>query len=258
MRTEFLERENAPKLAFVYSRGENSALPLVVFCGGYRSDMAGTKAIFLEEQCKARGQSYLRFDYRGHGESEGVFDDATISDWKNDAVAAITNVLDDKTDQKVLVVGSSMGGWISLLCAVEPALKNRLVGLIGIAAAPDFTEDMFHERLTKEQQEILMRDGIVYIPNDYSDIPYSYTKALYEDGKQNLLLNRQHNVSFPIILLQGGADKDVPPATAYRICEAFGLDKEETVILIEDGDHRLSRPEDLHILDAQVRKLSGL
>ena len=247
--TDYLTRAGKPSLAYVYKKGEAKDLPTVMFCGGYRSDMEGTKALFLQDQCAAIGQGYLRFDYTGHGHSQGVFEDCTISDWRDDALDIFKALIDGP----VIIVGSSMGGWIALLLALALKESGHVKGVIGLAAAPDFTEDMF-ARLTPPQQKELMDQGVLYVPNDYSDIPYTYTKALYEDGKTNLLLTRSQNLNAPLHLIQGQKDIDVPPQTAARIAEVFGL-AESDVTYIDDGDHRLSSPDQLAVLWGVVEGL---
>ena len=204
----FLQQEGLPALAYHFYAGDNPALPTVMFCGGYRSDMEGSKALFLEAQCRARGQSYLRFDYRGHGQSGGEFEVCTIGDWLADAHAVFAALI---KDGPVVIVGSSMGGWIGLLLALALEARGVVVqGFVGIAAAPDFTEEMFKTRLSPVQQRQLMAEGIVYVPNDYSDQPYAFTRAFYEEAKAHLLLSQPRKLRAPIKLLQGLADKDVP------------------------------------------------
>lgn len=243
MTVNYFKRDQKPSLAYVYSRGEDESLPIVMFCGGYRSDMDGTKAVFLEAQCRARGQGYLRFDYSGHGASEGEFEALTISDWRDDALA----VFEELVDRPVVIVGSSMGGWIALLMARALTGRDVLRGVVGIAAAPDFTEEMFHQRLSAAQQVELIEAGIVYVGNDYSDEPYAFTRAFYEDGKRNLVLTEAQSLLCDLVLLQGRADKDVPWQTAVKIQQVYGLG-DEAVVFIEGGDHRLSSPEQLDIL----------
>lgn len=252
MSIQYLEREAKPKLAYVHTppSDEGRKYPLVVFMGGYRSDMSGTKAMYLEEQCRARGQGYLRFDYSGHGESGGEFEDGTIGSWLEDALA----VLDHVTRDPVVLVGSSMGGWIALLAAQE---RGGLVkGLIGIAAAPDFTEEIY-ARLNGAQRQELEENGVAYVDNDYSDEPYAFSKNFYEEAKDHLLLGKTRPVDYPMRFIQGGQDKDVPWQTAVKIQNAF-KGKESDIVIIEDGNHRLSRPEDLELIDKEIKSISGV
>ena len=245
-----LERTDKPNLAYHFTpAGKDGAdLPIVMFCGGYRSDMNGTKATYLEEQCKARGQGYVRFDYSGHGESEGAFEDGTIGSWADDAC----DVLDHVANSPVILVGSSMGGWIALILAKRRA--GKVQGVVGLAAAPDFTEDFFG-RFTPEQQETLMSTGFVEIPNDYSDQPYHYTKKFYEEAKTHLLLTEHQHIDFPVRLIQGMKDKDVPWETAVKIEKNY-KGAEVDILFVEDGDHRLSRPEDLELINREIESLN--
>ncbi|MBK9562412.1 MAG: alpha/beta hydrolase [Micavibrio sp.] len=196
-RVQKLSRPGQPSLAYVYteSAGEGKKLPLVMFCGGYRSDMNGTKAVYLEEQCRVRGQAFLRFDYSGHGQSEGVFSDGTMGSWLKDALDILNHVC---PSGPVLLVGSSMGGWIALLVALN--WKGTLAGLVGIAAAPDFTEDVY-ARLTPAQQRELDETGIIRAANDYSDEPYEFTRTLYDEAKKHLLLDRERRIDCRMTLV---------------------------------------------------------
>ena len=214
--------------------------PGVVFLGGYKSDMTGTKALALEAHCQARGRAFLRFDYQGHGASGGRFEDGTIGSWTEDALA----VLDAATEGPQVMVGSSMGGWIMLLAAL--ARPDRVAGLVGIAAAPDFTEDLIWDRLSPEARARMLAEGRIEEPSDYGE-PYVYTRALVEDGRSRLLLRGPIPFRGPVRLLQGQRDPDVPWQTALRIAELVDGDDVRTVLL-KDGDHRLSRPGDLDLL----------
>ena len=246
----FLKRADQPNLAYIYTPPHtNNTDPIVMFCGGYRSDMFGSKAQYLEDQCKNRGQGYLRFDYSGHGISEGEFNDGTIGQWANDAIAILDHISKNKS---VILVGSSMGGWMALLIA--RARPQNIRGLIGIAAAPDFTEDLF-ARLEKQQQDEMMENGFVKVPNDYSDEPYHYSREFYLEAKQHLLLSKQYTHNFPIRLIQGKQDQDVPWQTTQKIEKSYGGDIQ--TILIDDGDHRLSRPQDLPIIDHEIVSINA-
>ena len=256
MSINYLSRAGLPRLAYRKTDAapaggqQEQALPTVMFCGGFRSDMEGTKAQFLEERCKARGQAYIRFDYSGHGASEGDFEDGTIGSWKDDTLA----VLDALTQGPVILVGSSMGGWISLLAAL--ARPERVCGLVGIAAAPDFTREIYHEQFDDAMRAQLAAQGYVDVPSEYSETPYRITRALIEDGENHCLLDREIALDIPVRLLQGMNDSDVPWQKAYRIKNALTSEDRGAVLLIESGDHRLSRPEDLELLDQQTLDLS--
>lgn len=253
MSIKYLERENQPKLAYrqLETSSEGADMPVVMFCGGFRSDMEGTKAQFLEDQCRSRGQGYVRFDYSGHGSSDGDFNEGTIGSWTDDALA----VLDQLTEGPVVLVGSSMGGWIGLL--VAQARPERMKGFVGLAAAPDFTREIYEDLFNDEQRAMLDTQGFVDVPNDYDDEPYRFTKALIDDGQKHCLLDGEIKLHMPMRLIQGMQDTDVPWQKAYRIKNALPDEALAEVLLIESGDHRLSRPEDLKILDEQVCALSA-
>ena len=229
-----LGRTNGHSIAYHVLAGKS---PGVVFLGGLMSDMTGTKAIALEDHCRSAGRGYLRFDYLGHGASSGDFTDGTIGRWTADALA----VLDGVTQGPQVLVGSSLGGWLMLRVAL--ARPDRVAGLIGIAAAPDFTETMAAD-LDADEREALTRDGIIERPSAYSDQPYRIARALIEDGRDHLVLNGPIGIGCPVRLLQGMRDDAVPWQTAPRIAEHLTGD-DVVVTLVKDGDHRLSRPADL-------------
>ncbi len=207
--------------------------PGVVFLGGFRSDMTGTKAVFLHEWAQNRGRAFLRFDYSGHGASSGEFLDGSIGDWAEDAIAAF----DALTQGPQVLVGSSMGGWIALLLA--RARPERVAALVGIAAAPDFTEDSMWQGFTPAQRAALMEAGHVDLPSDYSDDPYRITRRLIEDGRQNLVLRAPLPLPFPVRLLQGTADTDVPPSVALRLLD-HAESPDMRLTLVKGADHRFS------------------
>ena len=241
-----LDRGDGAELAWARLDGHG---PTVVFLTGFRSDMTGDKATMLARFCAERGQAMLRFDYAGHGASGGRFEDGTIGRWTGDALA----VIDRLTEGPVVLVGSSMGGWIALLCAL--ARSHRVAGLIGIAAAPDFTELLMWQAMTGEERTSLMRDGVLHVPSQYGE-PYPVTRALIEEGRTHLLLSGPIALDCPVRLLHGQADPDVPWETSLRIAERLsGADVQ--VILVKDGDHRLSRPQDLALLRRTLLPLLG-
>ena len=226
--------------------------PGVVFLGGFKSDMAGTKASTLDEFCHARGLGFLRFDYSGHGESSGDFRDGTISRWFADARA----VFDRLTEGPQILVGSSMGGWIMLLVAL--ARPERIKGLVGLAPAPDFTEELIWRTLSDSDRAKLLRDGKLEQPSDYSPDPYVITRALIEDGRKNLLFGGGPiEIAAPVRLLHGLNDQDVPHQISLRL-QARLAAQDVVLNLIKDGDHRLSRPQDLARLTAAVEELVQL
>jgi len=248
MATEFLNRSGLPSIAYVKSEGDPDK-PAVMFLGGFRSDMQGTKATFLEKTCRDRRQSFVRFDYSGHGQSEGNFKDGTISSWAQDAL----DILDHKTSGPVILVGSSMGGWIALLIALKR--KKRVHGLAGLAAAPDFTK-VIESRMSDKQKEAICRQGYFDLDNEYSPEPYPITGKLLQDGRQNALLNDDIDINIPVRLIQGKKDTDVAWQTAEQIKNAIvGTDVE--VSLLEDSCHRLSGEMELKLIDRKIIELSG-
>jgi pimeloyl-ACP methyl ester carboxylesterase len=223
--------------------------PGLIFLGGFMSDMTGTKAMALEAFARDRGQAFLRFDYQGHGASSGDFAEGTIGRWAEDAVT----VLDEASEGPQILIGSSMGGWIMLLAAL--ARPERVAGLVGIAAAPDFTEDLMWQRYPPEVRETLAREGVYHEPSDYGEEPYPITLGLIEEGRRHLLLREAIALACPVRLLQGMKDEAVPWETALRLAEALQGDDVE-VTLVKDADHRLSEPADLKRLASTVRRLS--
>ncbi|MDE0060573.1 MAG: alpha/beta hydrolase [Defluviicoccus sp.] len=224
--------------------------PGVMFLGGFRSDMTGTKATMLEAACREAGRGFVRFDYSGHGESSGDFLDGTIGSWRDDALA----VLDEAAQGRQVLVGSSMGGWIMLLAAL--ARPERVAGLVGIAAAPDFTEELMWNRYGADMRAELRERGVIHLPSDYDDRDYPIAYGLIEEGRRHLLLHRPIAIHCPVRLLHGKRDADVPWTTAPRIAEKL-LSRDVRVFLVPDGDHRLSRDEDLARLRALVDELCG-
>jgi pimeloyl-ACP methyl ester carboxylesterase len=239
-----LDRGDGTHLAWHRTPGR---APTVVFLPGYRSDMAGEKATMLAAFCTARGQAMLRFDYSGHGASDGAFEDGTIGIWAADALTAI----DALSEGPLVLVGSSMGGWIALLTAL--ARPARVAGLLGIAAAPDFTETLMWAAMAPPERAALLRDGVLRVPSEYGE-PYAITRALIEDGRTHLLLNAPIAIDCPIRLLHGQRDPDVPWETALRIAERVRAE-DVRLTLVKDGDHRLSRPQDLLLLRETLASL---
>jgi len=224
------------------------AEPAVVWLGGFRSDMAGGKATALAAWGAERGRKVVRFDYRGHGESGGRFEDFVLSDWLADAGA----VMERHAPGPAVAVGSSMGGWIALLLARARALAGRpLAGLVLVAPAADFTERLMWPRLPEEMREALRRDGIAHLPSDYGD-PYPITMRLFEDGRHHLLYgDAPIETGCPVHIVQGVEDPDVPHTHALELVERLATDA-VVITLVKDGDHRLSRPEDIARILAAV------
>lgn len=208
-----------------------------VWLSGFKSDMTGTKVTVLEDWAQQQGHGFLAFDYSGHGVSAGAFEDGTISAWREDALAAIEGL----TSGRLVLVGSSMGGWMALLTAL--AVTPRVAGMVLIAPAPDFTQKLMWPEFSAEQQAEIMEQGRTLRPSDYGE-PYAITKALIEDGEKWTLLDRPIELTCPIRILQGMQDPDVPWQHAFKLVEA--LSSEDVVFsLIKDGDHRLSRDQDI-------------
>lgn len=244
--TTFLETPQGRRLAYHKSEGTG---PTVVFLGGLKSDMEGTKAVHLEAWARARGQAYLRFDYSGHGESSGRFEEGCIGDWHEDTVAAVSEL----TEGPLIVVGSSMGGWQALLLA--KAMPERIAGMVTIAAAPDFTEDGYWASFTDEQKQALETVGHVELPSDYME-PYIITKRMIEDGRTRLVLRSPLNLPFPVRFLQGTADTAVSVDTAVRLLDhASGPDMR--LLLVKDADHRFSDGPCLGLIEDAVRDVMG-
>ena len=231
------DRGDGVTLAWVRTPGRG---PTTVFLPGFKSDMTGTKAMLTEVFCAEHGLGCLRLDYSGHGASGGAFTDGTIGRWTDDVLVLI----DQLTEGPLVLVGSSMGGWIALLAAL--ARPGRIAGLIGIAAAPDFTEDLMWSAMMPTERARLERDGVLHLPSQYGD-PTPVTAAFFADGRTRLLLNRPIPLRCPVRLLHGQRDPDVPWQTAPRLAERLEAD-DVRVTLIKDGDHRLSRPSDLALL----------
>jgi pimeloyl-ACP methyl ester carboxylesterase len=250
-----LAREDGTRLAYYKTETAKTSaehagpLPGIVFLGGFMSDMSGSKALHLEAYARRAGRAFLRFDYRGHGASSGAFAEGTIGAWAGDAVAA----LDALTEGPQILVGSSMGGWIMLLAAL--ARPERVAGLIGIAAAPDFTEDLIWGRATPEQRAEIERRGYIDQPSDYSEAPYRITRHLVEEGRDHLLLGEAIPLHCPVRLIHGLEDRDVPWQTSLRLAEALaGSDVE--VALVKGAAHRLSEPADLARLERTIEALT--
>lgn len=236
-----IDTPSGRRIAFERIAGQG---PGVVFLGGFRSDMEGTKALHLQQWAIGCGRSFLRFDYSGHGQSGGRFEEGCIGDWLEDARA----VMDAETEGPQILVGSSMGGWIALLLARD--MPARVAGLVGIAAAPDFTEQGFWASFTPAEREALMRDGVVLQPSEYGD-PLPITRRLIEDGRNHLLLQEPLHLPMPVRLLQGTADEDVPVDWALRLLDhADGADMRLTIV--KDADHRFSSPDCLSLIASTV------
>ncbi|TFL16234.1 alpha/beta fold hydrolase [Jannaschia formosa] len=235
---------NGLRLAYEFTPGE---APAVVFLGGFKSDMQGTKALALEAWARAQGRAFLRLDYSGHGISGGSFEAGSIGTWMQDALA----VIDHEIAQPYVLVGSSMGGWIALLIARDR--PERVAGLVTIAAAPDFTEDGYWASFDEAQRVELFETGRVAVPSEYGE-PYIITQHLIEEGRGRLVLRTPLALPIPVRFLQGTADVDVPEAWAHRLlAHAEGPDMRLT--LVKGADHRFSGPEELRLIERSVAEV---
>lgn len=231
--------------------------PGLVWLGGFKSDMLGTKARELDAYAQDHGRACVRFDYSGHGESSGDFKDGTIGAWLEESLAVIETCCDGPQ----ILIGSSMGGWMALLVAramrqacIEGRARATLAGLVLIAPAPDFTEDLMWARFTPQMRDEIERNGVWHRPSDYGE-PYPITKQLIEEGRNHLLLNGMLDVGCPVRILQGVQDEDVPWQHAFKLTHCLPSD-DVVLTLVQDGDHRLSRPQDIARILAAVTELA--
>ncbi len=214
--------------------------PGVVWLGGFKSDMAGTKAQALDAWARRRGQAFVRFDYFGHGQSSGDFRAGTVTRWRDDAL----RVLDGLTDGPQILVGSSMGAWLALLATL--ARPDRVLGLLLLAPATDFTEALLWKSYPENVKRQIVETGEYLWPSQYDAEPYPVTRTLIEDGRKHLLLGGPIGIGCPVRIVQGMADPDVPWPHALRLVEALGPATQ--IALLKDGDHRLSRPHELAVV----------
>ena len=240
---DFLNTPQGRRIAYHLTDGTG---PAVVFLGGFKSDMGGTKAVFLEDWAQTSGRAFLRFDYSGHGESSEAFTDGCIGDWFEDACAAIGLLAG-----KVVLVGSSMGGWISLL--VARAMPQKVAGLVTIAAAPDFTEDSMWAGFSDVQKAELAAQGQVALPSEYGD-PYIITQRLIAEGRQRLVLRDPLPLPFPVRSLQGTADRDVDMSVALRLLD-HADSPDMRLTLVDGADHRFSDEDCLNLIAASVEEV---
>lgn len=245
-RIETIPAADGAPLAFARTGGGG---PTIMFLHGFHSDMGGTKAAFLHDRARERGQAYLRMDCRGHGQSGGLFEDGTIGAWLDDVV----RVMDSATQGPVLLVGSSMGGWLALLAA--RARPERVAALALIAPAPDFTDRLLWPELPPEAQAAIHDNGFWMRPSSYGDGPYPITRQLLEEAQNHLILTGPVAFRGPVRILHGQADEAVPWGLSLELAER--LESEDVrVTFLKAGDHRLSTPADLDLLDATVVDLS--
>ena len=244
---DFITNERGQKLAYHYTPPKDKTLPSVVFLGGFRSDMNGSKAMYLQDWAGRHGRGFLRFDYSGHGQSDGVFERGCIGEWAQDAADVINTV----TKGAQILVGSSMGGWISLLLAKRKAVE--IAGFVGIAAAPDFTANMW-DGMNEDQQKMLVADGTIDLPSDY-DTPYTISHKLILDGADNFVLNTPLAVKFPTRLLWGTDDKDVSRGVTLRLLDHMeGADIR--LYIVKNADHGFSSPPCLRLIQKAIHSVT--
>lgn len=246
--TQILTRQDGATIAYRQLEGDG---PGVVFLHGLNSDKDGTKSLCLLDLCRRERRAFVAMDMYGHGESSGNFADGTISRWTEDVIEVMSQVC---TGPQILV-GSSMGGWVMIRTATK--VPSLVGGLVGIAAAPDFTEDLMWASMSASDQQTLTSQGQINLPSEYSGDPYVISLGLIEDGRDNLVLRNLIEISQPVHLLHGQKDDDVPWELALTLEQK--LESEHvTVTLIKDGDHRLSRAQDLALLEAIVLRMFAL
>ena len=234
---KFLSTKSGDKIAYKINPAKGNEGPTLIWCGGLKSDMEGGKAVHLHDWAAQRNIAYVRFDYYGHGQSTGAFRDGTLSQWSSDVV----QVIDELTQGDVILIGSSMGGWASLLAALKR--PERVKALLLIAPAPDFTQKLTWANWSDEQRKTLETEGIVYVPSDY-DEPYEYSRALMDDGRQNQILDAPINFEGPVRILQGLKDDVVPWEYSMKIVDVM-MSEDVDYTLVKNGDHSLSTPLDL-------------
>ena len=242
----YIDGPNGARIAYRKVEGTG---PTVVWLGGFRSDMLGMKAEALAEWAIRKRRAYVRFDYTGHGESEGRFAEGTIGAWRADALA----VIDTLTEGPLILIGSSMGGWLA--CLVALARPDRVSGMVLVAPAADFTSALMEPEMDDAARADMARTGVWMRPSDYGD-PYPITRALIDEGRAWSILPGPVAIDVPVRVLQGGRDPDVPWKHALALHEALST-HEKVFTLIDDGDHRLSRPQDLARLLAAASELAG-
>ncbi len=242
---ETLKTTHGRTLAYHKTEGRG---PGVVFLGGFMSDMTGTKAVYLEDWARREGRAFLRFDYSGHGESSGEFADGCIGDWADDALEAVSHL----TEGPQILVGSSMGGWIALLLARR--IPQRIAGLIGIAAAPDFTEDSMWPGLSDNQRQEILEQGHTLLPNDYDSTPYTLTRRLFEEGRSHLVLRSPLALPFPVRLVQGTADEAVETSVPLCLMEHANC-PDLRLTLVKDADHRFSTEDCLALITSSIQEV---
>jgi len=250
MSPSILKKKDDRYLAYHKLEGKT---PGIIFLSGFRADMNGSKAVFFEQFCRERGLAYVRFDYSGHGVSSGKFEEGSISQWTEDAL----DIIDNLSSEQQILVGSSMGGWIMTRVAMQR--KERIAGLMGIAAAPDFVESMIQERLTQEQRKDLETKGVCYLTPEGYD-PYPLTQKMIEDSKRCTILNTPIDLHCPMRFVHGLNDTDVPWQSSEALMKHCQTTL-ATLTLVKGGEHSLSKEVELEILanhlDGLLKQVNG-
>jgi pimeloyl-ACP methyl ester carboxylesterase len=241
----FLTTKRGHRLAWKQTQGQGAH---VLFCPGYRSDMTSTKATALADWCATQDVPLIRFDYLAHGQSDGDFMDFTIGDAMQDAL----DVIDHVAAESLIIIGSSMGGWVGLNAARER--RGTVRGFIGIASAPDFTERLMFPRMTPAQRQEMEEAGHIWVHSEYTDSDYPITQRFLHEARHHLMLDDVIGLEIPMHLLHGQADVDVPWETSVDIARQV-IGEDVTITLIKDGDHRLNRPSDLALMTSALARM---
>lgn len=228
----------AQKIAYEQITAKGGNGPGVVFCGGFRSDMGGTKAMALAAWAENSGRAYTRFDWFGHGQSSGAFTDGTMSHWRGDLPCLLDNICDGKQ----ILIGSSFGGWLSLMAALDR--PEKIAALVLIAPAVDMTERLMWARFSQKARAKLMAEGLIYDPSEYDPEGYPISRALIEDGRSHLMLDDKIDITVPVRILHGQKDDAVPWQLSLELAEQLNSDDVD-LHLIKNGDHRLSEPDEI-------------
>ena len=248
-RSKYFSTSNRRKIKYLFLNRKSQII--VVFFHGFMSDMVGEKPNTIQKFCAKKKIGFIKFEYSGHGKSSGQFTDGNISKWTNDAKQLINAKIKNK--RKLIFIGSSMGSWIAL--NLFKNFHNKIRGFIGIASAPEFTEEIMWKNFTKKVKDIILKNKIYYLDNDY-ETPYPITKNLIINGRKNKILNKKINTTIPVILFHGLKDKVVPLKFSEKVLKLFKT-QNKRIIKIKDGDHSLSRKKDLRIICSELRKMTA-
>ena len=246
-RSKYFTSPSKRKIKYLFLNRKSQII--VVFFHGFMSDMVGKKPNTIQKFCAKKKIGFIKFEYSGHGKSSGQFADGNISKWTNDAKQLINAKIKNK--RKLIFIGSSMGSWIAL--NLFKNFHNKIKGFIGIASAPEFTEEIMWKNFTKKVKNIILKNKIYYLDNDY-ETPYPITKNLIINGRKNKILNKKIHATIPVILFHGLKDKVVPLKFSEKVLKLFKT-QNKRIIKIKDGDHSLSRKKDLRKICSELRKI---